>query len=91
MRAIHANLCRKQDYSHRISNSFELNGAYEVNTVNITIGVVADDLDGVLVRANGTVAAETPELALGGAFCCGVRSRLLFQRQEGYVVGDAQM
>ena len=52
--------------------------------------MVADDLDGVLVRANGTVAAETPELALGGAFCCGVRSRLLFQRQEGYVVGDAQ-
>ena len=37
------------------------------------IGVVADDLDGVLVRADGAVAAETPELALNGALCRGVR------------------
>ena len=41
------------------------------------VGVVADDLDGVLVRANGTVAAETPELTFNSALCCGVRSFLL--------------
>ena len=42
-------------------------------SLNELIGVVADDLDGVLVRADGAVAAETPELALDGAFCRGVR------------------
>ena len=52
--------------------------------------MVTDDLDGVLVCTNGTVAAQTPELALGGALGCGVRSRLLFQRQVGYVVVDTQ-
>ena len=36
--------------------------------LDILIGVVTDDLDGVLVRADSTVAAETPELALGSAF-----------------------
>ena len=56
----------------------------------IFIGVVADDLDGVLVRTNSTVAAQAPELALDGAFCSGVRRFLLFQRQVGNVVVDAQ-
>ena len=54
------------------------------------VGVVADDLDGVLVCTNGTVAAETPELALGRAFCCGVRCRLLLEGEVGNVVVDAQ-
>ena len=35
--------------------------------LNVLVGVVADDLDGVLVGANGAVAAQTPELALDGA------------------------
>ena len=56
----------------------------------IFIGVVADNLDGVLVRTNSTVAAQAPELALDGAFCSGVRRFLLFQRQVGNVVVDAQ-
>ena len=43
------------------------------------IGMVADNLDGVLVCANGAVAAQTPELALGRALCRGVRRRFLLQ------------
>ena len=35
--------------------------------LNILIRVVANDLDGVLVRTDSTVAAQTPELALLGA------------------------
>mgnify|MGYP006336198521 CR=1 FL=1 len=36
--------------------------------------MVADDLDGVLVGANGAVAAQTPELALDSAFGSGAGS-----------------
>ena len=32
--------------------------------LDIFVGVIADNLGGVLVRTDGTVAAETPELAL---------------------------
>ena len=35
-------------------------------SLNVFVGVVADDLDGVLICADGAVAAETPELALDG-------------------------
>ena len=35
--------------------------------LNVLVGVVADDLDGVLVGAHGAVAAQAPELALDGA------------------------
>ena len=53
--------------------------------------MVADDLDGVLVRADGTVAAQTPELALLGAGSCGDGSGLdLRQRQAGDIIGDAE-
>ena len=44
--------------------------------------MVADDLDGVLVRANGAVAAQTPEFALDGALCGGVRDFLLLGRER---------
>ncbi len=58
--------------------------------LHVLVGVVADDLDGVLVRADGTVAAQTPELALDGAGGCGVGSGLdLGQGQVGDVVDDA--
>ena len=46
-------------------------------SLNVFIGMVADNLNGVFVSTNGTVAAETPELALDCALCCGVRSFLL--------------
>ena len=59
--------------------------------LNILISVVADDLDGVLVSTDGTVAAQTPELALLGASCCGDGSGLdLRQRQAGDIIGDAE-
>ena len=38
--------------------------------------MVTDNLDGVLVGTDSTVAAETPELALDGAGSRGVRSFL---------------
>ena len=35
--------------------------------LRLQVGVVTDDLDGVLVGADGAVRAQTPELAGGGA------------------------
>ena len=35
--------------------------------LHVLVGVVADDLDGVLVGAHGAVAAQAPELAGDGA------------------------
>ena len=57
--------------------------------LNILVGMVADDLDGVLVRADRAVATEAPELALDGAFRRSVRRGLLLEGQVGDVVGDA--
>ena len=56
----------------------------------IFVGVVTDDLDGVLVCTNSTIAAQTPEFALDGAFCCGVWSFFFFQGQMSNVIVDAQ-
>ena len=58
-------------------------------SLNVLVGVVADDLDGVLVSADGAVAAETPELALNGAFCRSGGSSLFGQREVSHVVNDA--
>ena len=58
--------------------------------LNILVCMVADDFDGVLVCTNRTIAAKTPELTFRSAFCCGVRGRLLLQREIGHVIGDAQ-
>ena len=58
-------------------------------SLNVLVGVVADDLDGVLVSADGAVTAETPELALDGAFCGGRGSGNFGQREVSYVVNDA--
>ena len=58
--------------------------------LDVLVGVVADDLDGVLVRTDGAVAAEAPELALDGAGGSGVRGLLgLRQAEVGDVVDDA--
>ena len=56
--------------------------------LNVLVGVVADDLDGVLVRADGAVAAKTPELALDGALRRSGGSGDLGQREVGDVVND---
>ena len=59
-------------------------------SLDILVGVVADDFDGVLVGADGAVAAQTPELALDGAGSAAVLGRGLFgQGQAGDIVDDA--
>ena len=55
----------------------------------VHIGVVADDLDGVLVGTDGTVCAQTPELTAVGAGRCGVGILHNRQREVGHVVYDA--
>ena len=57
--------------------------------LNILICVVTDNLYGVLVGADSTVAAETPELALDGAGSCGVRSFLLLEGEFCNVIDDS--
>ena len=57
-------------------------------SLNILVGMVADNLDGVLVCADGSVAAETPELALDGAFCSSVGSFFLVERKIGNIILD---
>ena len=56
--------------------------------LNVFIGVVADDLYRVLVCADSTVAAETPEFASNCACGSGVRSGLLFEGKTCNVIGD---
>ena len=58
--------------------------------LNVFVGMVADDLDGILVGADGTVTAETPELALDGAFRCGIRRGLFFQRKISHIIVDTE-
>ena len=58
--------------------------------LHVFVGVVADDLDGVLVGAHGAVAAQTPELALDGAGGGGVGTVLVLrQGQIGHIVHNA--
>jgi len=57
--------------------------------LHVLVGVVADDLDRVLVRTDGAVAAETPEHARGGAGRLGDNDFVDRQRQVGDVVVDA--
>ena len=56
--------------------------------LRIQVGVVADDLHGQLVRADGAVGAEAPELAGGLAFGRHVEV-LHFEGGVGHVVDDA--
>ena len=56
----------------------------------IHVGVVADDLDGVLVGTDGTVCAQTPELAADGAFGSGNDFLAGLKRQVGNVIDDAE-
>ncbi len=58
-------------------------------SLRIHIGVVANDFDGVLVGADGTIGAQAPEFAAGGAFGGSVRHFYLIQGQMGHVVHNA--
>ena len=55
----------------------------------VHVGVVADDLDGVLVGADGAVCTETPELTAVGACGSGVGILDNGQRKIGNVIDDA--
>ena len=57
--------------------------------LDVFVGVVTDDLDGVLVGADGAVSAQTPELAGDGAGRRGIGRGLLLQRVVGDVIHDA--
>ena len=57
--------------------------------LSVHVGVVADDLDGVLVRADGAVRAETIELAGDRALRSGVEDLAHRQAGVGHIVHDA--
>ena len=52
----------------------------------VHVCIVTDNLDGVLVGANGTVCAKAPELAVNGAFRRGDRIFLYLQGKVGNVI-----
>ena len=52
------------------------------------VGMVTDDLDGVLIRANGAIRAQTPELASLGSLRCNVRILGAVDGKVGHIVCD---
>ena len=56
----------------------------------ILVGVVTDNLDGVLVGTDSTVCTQTIELGLEDAFAAECHFLLQRERLEGHVVNDAQ-
>ena len=54
----------------------------------VHIGVVADDLDGVLVGSDSSVRAKSPELTVDGSFRCGNQRRAGFQRKACHIIFD---
>ena len=54
----------------------------------IHIGVVADDLDGVLVCTYGTVSTKSPEFAVDGSFRRGNKGSTQFQRKVCHIIHD---
>ncbi len=54
----------------------------------VHIGVVADDLDGVLGGTYGTVGTQTPELTVCGSFWCGNKRSTYRQGQVGNIIYD---
>ena len=55
----------------------------------ILVRIVTDDLDGILVRANRTVRAETPEFAGDNALACRDNILAHWERGMGYIVINA--
>ena len=56
----------------------------------IHVGVITDDLDGVLVSTYGTICTQAPELTVGGSFRSGYQRLAQFQRQIGNIINDTQ-
>ena len=65
----------------RHGNTAGLLGVIIEVSLSIHVGVVTDDLDGVLVCTYGTVSAQTPELAVDGACRSGNQRCAQLQRQ----------
>ena len=57
--------------------------------LRVHVGAVAQDADGVVVRAHGAVAAQAPKLAAVGVAVLEVVERAHGKRQVRHVVGDA--
>ena len=55
----------------RHGNTAGLLGVIIKVSLSVHVGVVTDDLDGVLVCTYGTVSAQTPELTVDGSFRSG--------------------
>ena len=71
-------------------NAAGLLGVVSEVSLCVHVGVVADDLDGVLVRADGTIGAESPELTAGGSLRSGVRILGDIEGQVSYIVVDTE-
>ena len=54
----------------------------------VHIGIVTDDLDGVLVSTYGTVCTQTPELTVSGSFRSGNKRSTYRQGQVGNIIYD---
>ena len=71
-------------------NAAGLLGVVSEVSLCVHVGVVADDLDGVLVCANGTIGTKTPEFAA----CCALRGGVGvlgdIEGEMSYIVVDAQ-
>ena len=65
----------------RHGNTAGLLGVIIEVSLSVHIGVVTDDLDGVLVCTYGTVSTQTPELTVDGSFRSGNQRSAQFQRQ----------
>jgi hypothetical protein len=71
----------------RHGNTAGLLGVIIKICLSIHIGIVTDDLDGVLVSTYGTICAQTPELAVDGSFRSGNEGALV-KRKMCYIIID---
>ena len=58
-------------------------------SLRVHVCVIADNLDGVLVRSDRTIRAKSPELAVDGSFRCGNKIRTCGQRKICHIINDA--
>ena len=63
-------------------------GIVEEIALSVHIGMVADDLDGVFVRANGTIGTQAVEHALERSFARRIDLFLDLQGQARHIVGN---
>src|SRR5699024_7147536 len=74
----------------RHCNTAGLLGVIVKVSLCVHICVVTDDLDGVLVRSDCTVSAESPEFTVDRSFRCCDKRLVSFQRQMCHIVLDTE-